>query len=475
MDYIMSSIGEGAGHDIPRIPMRNKIHCQTRLPLWGRLPKVVKDYHAKYERISGILDDNPGILEAVHADLSNPCSPSGRQSTYSSEQFFRMIVVKVIEGVSLREVIVRVSESDFLRHFTRIFDGEIMSFSELDAAIKHIKPETWEKVNELLKRYAKRNNKITGLRLRVDSTVCETNIHYPTDASLLWDSFRVAARLMRQCIGEDASLSMGNRFHEKKVKRLYTFVSTHGGQKGNRRAVRRSMRELIGKVEWICGIGRQFVARVTSRGSSSIVAVGLAQELGEKLPLMEEVAACSRRVFNGETVPASDRIFSIFEPHTELLKRGKSRKPVEFGHMVTIGQTAEKFIGFYNVEEQSRHDIQVGDEALHEHKKTFGAYPEQFTADKNYYGGPEHLKKWEKRIGVYAVGKKGRRNEEETEREHGFLFKLLQKFRAGCEGSISVLKRVFGLYRCLFRSFKSFASSIGSTVFCHNLIVLSRL
>ncbi len=87
MDYIMSSIQEGTGHDIPRIHMRNKIHCQTRLPLWSRLPKVVKDYHAKYDRISGILDDNAEILEAVHADLSRPCSPSGRQSTYSSERF----------------------------------------------------------------------------------------------------------------------------------------------------------------------------------------------------------------------------------------------------------------------------------------------------------------------------------------------------------------------------------------------------
>jgi IS5 family transposase len=235
------------------------------------------------------------------------------------------------------------------------------------------------------------------------------------------------------------------------------------------------MRKLIEKVEWICGIGRQFVGNAAKKGSLSLEAIGLVKELREKLPLIEQVAACARRVFNRETVPASERIFSIFEPHTELLKRGKSRKPVEFGHMVTIGQTAEKFISYYNVEEQSRHDIDVGDEALREHKKAFGSYPQEFTADKNYYGGPQHLEKWENRIDVYAVGKKGRRDEDEVEREHGFLFRLLQKFRAGCEGSISVLKRAFGLYRCLFRGFKSFASSIGSIVFCHNLVVLSRL
>jgi IS5 family transposase len=455
--------------------MRNKINIQPRFPLWSKVPKEVRDYRDRYDRISKILDDNPEVLTTVHADLCAPCSPSGRQSTYSSEQFLRMIVVKVVEGCSLREVVVRVSESEFLRNFTRIFSDDVMGFTELDMAIKSITPETWKKINAILLRYAKRKKKITSKRLRVDSTVCETNIHYPTDASLLWDSFRVASRLMRQSVAEDKSLSLGNRFHDKKVKRLYTFVSTHGGQKRSVRAIRRHMRKLIEKVEWICAVAYRFTLHADQTGTASIKAVALIGALKKKLPLMEQVAACARRVFSGETVPASDRIFSIFEPHTELLKRGKSRKPLEFGHMVTIGQTAEKFISFYNVEEHSRHDIKIGDEALHEHKKTFGAYPKEFTADKNYYGGPKHWEKWEKKVSTYAVGKKGRRCEVEIEREHSILFRLLQKFRAGCEGSISVLKRVFGLYRCLFRSFKSYASSIGSIVFCHNLVVLGRL
>ena len=471
----MSSICENTGHDIPRIPMRNKIHIQPCFPLWSHEPKEVRDYQDKYNRISQILDDNPGVLEAVHADLSSPCSPSGRQSTFSSEQFLRMIVAKVTLGLSLREVIIRVSDSDFLRNFTRIFSGDIMGIAELDTAIKSIQPDTWEKVNKLLARYARRKNRITGKRLRIDSTVCESNIHYPTDASLSWDSARVAMRLMQQCVEADPGLSTGNRFHDKKVKRLFTFVSTHAGKKRSTRAVRKSMKKLIEKTEWICDVAHQFIRNAEKKGTASIVAMGLLHELGEKLPLMEQVTVCARRVFNGEKVPATDRIFSIFEPHTELLKRGKARKPVEFGHMVSIGQTAEKFISYYCVEQRSRHDIKLGDESLREHKKLFGAYPEQFAADKNYYGGPAHLAKWEERIPTYSIGKKGRRDEDETKREHSPMFRLLQKFRAGCEGSISVLKRVFGLYRCLFHGFKSFASSIGSTVFCHNLVVLSRL
>jgi IS5 family transposase len=455
--------------------MRNKINIQPSFPLCSREPKEVREYHERYERISAILDENPLILDALHADLSIPCSAAGRPSTFSSEQFLRIIIIKIIEGCSLREVIIRVSESDFLRNFTRIFSGAMMGFSELDMAIKYITPETWERINTLFLRYAKNNGKITGKRFRVDSTVCETNIHYPTDVSLLWDSYRVAARLMRQCIDEDPALSLGNRFHDKKVKRLYTFVSTHGGKKSSARTVRRHMRQLIERVEWICTVARRFTLNADKKGFISIRVFGLIEELKAKIPLMEQVSSCARRVFEGETVPAADRIFSIFEPHTELLKRGKARKPVEFGHMVTIGQTAEKFISFYNVEELSRHDIKIGDKALRKHKRIFRAYPEGFAADKNYYGGPSHREKWERKVETYAVGKKGRRDHMETEREHGMMFRLLQKFRAGCEGSISVLKRVFGLYRCLFRGFKSFASSIGSIVFCHNLVVYSRL
>jgi IS5 family transposase len=245
--------------------MRTKITIQPCFPLFSRVPQEVKQFQQRYNRIDRILDENPGILEAVHADLSRPCSATGRQSTFSSEQFLRMIVVKVIEGLSLRDVIIRVSDSDFLRNFIRIFSGTMMGFAELDTAIKSITPETWEKVNALLLRHARKKGNISGKRLRVDSTVCETNIHYPTDVALLWDSFKVATRLIQQSVAEDASLTMGNRFHEKKVKRLYTVVSTHGGQKRNARAVRRNMKKLIEKVEWICNVGRQCIGNADTK------------------------------------------------------------------------------------------------------------------------------------------------------------------------------------------------------------------
>ena len=151
--------------DTERIPMRNKINIKPCFPFCSRVPKEVIKFQERYNHIDRILDENPEILEGVHTDLCHPCSSTGRQSTFSSEQFLRMIVVKVIEGLPLRDVIIRVSDSDFLRNFTRIFSGTMMGFTELDTAIKNITPQTWKKINTLLTRYAKRKKKISGLCL----------------------------------------------------------------------------------------------------------------------------------------------------------------------------------------------------------------------------------------------------------------------------------------------------------------------
>ena len=456
--------------------MLTKINFQPSFPLqFNRLPKEYLDYQTQYEKIDALLDSNKTLIDALHHDIAGAFSRDGRSTEFSSEQFIRMIVVKHIEGLSLRDTIIRIADSDFLRNFTRLFTGPVPAFTTLQSANKAIPAETWEKMNNILFTYAKKNKLITGDHLRVDSTVCESNIHYPTDAFLLWDCYRVIARLIRNCIEEDSRLQCGNRFHEKKIKRLFTFVSTNSNRKKTVRKVRRAMNVLIARVEAVSVTARSFIDNAPKQQFCSMKVQGLLERIEELLPLVTKIVSVSIRAQNGETVPASERVFSIFEPHTELLKRGKSCKPNEFGHLVTLGQTEEKFISFYKVEEKSRHDRVLGDETIRNHKKQFGSYPNKFAADKNYYGGPKHKEYWEKKIPVYSVGKKGRRTEEELQHEHSAIFRLLQKFRAGCEGSISVLKRVFGLYRCLYKGFKSFASSIGSIVFCHNLVLLSRL
>ena len=109
------------------------------------------------------------------------------------------------------------------------------------------------------------------------------------------------------------------------------------------------------------------------------------------------------------------------------------------------------------------------------HKEMFGHCPESFTADRGFYENSEQLRYLEEEIANVSIAKTGSRNEEDIEREHDPIFRALQRFRAGIEGTISYLKRCFKMCRCLYRSFKTYCSSIGSHVFAHNLVVLARL
>jgi len=206
-----------------------------------------------------------------------------------------------------------------------------------------------------------------------------------------------------------------------------------------------------------------------------LILTGLVTEMDRYDGLTEKVIdQASRRILAGEKVPNAEKLFSIFEPHTELLKRGKVAKPIEFGHMILLQQVEEKFITGYQVFERRPSDASLVDSVLKSHQRTFGELPESFTADKGFYQSMEKLRVLERTIPNVSIAKIGPRTEAETAREHHPIFRALQRFRAGIEGTISALKRVFKMCRCLYRSFRTFCSSVGAHVFAHNLVVLAR-
>jgi IS5 family transposase len=200
-----------------------------------------------------------------------------------------------------------------------------------------------------------------------------------------------------------------------------------------------------------------------------------AAELSHYLPIVERIIdQAERRIFAGEIVPAGEKVYSLFEEHTELIQRGKAGKPVEFGHKILLAETGEKFILHYNVYQRQPADNDLVDETLAAHRKLFLQAPEIFAGDKGFYESTHKLAALETTIPTVSIAKKGRRNAGEYTREHTSAFKDGQRFRAGSEGTISVLKRAFKLNRCLFKGFKNYAASVGCAVFCHNLVMLAR-
>jgi IS5 family transposase len=259
-----------------------------------------------------------------------------------------------------------------------------------------------------------------------------------------------------------------HRFHTRKIKSRYLFITRHitSKSKSRQQAVQTSFRVLIERVEWIVGIAADFC--VAYRASSQLELAGVALELEAYLPSMRTVAATARRAnVAGETVPASERVFSLFEPHTELIKRGRRQKPVEFGHKLLLCETAEKFITDYEVYELQQPDCSLTQPVIERHEKLFGERPVVLAADKGFCPEKSKFEELAKLVTNLAIPR----------RMQDFMDKLLascQAFRAGIEGTISGLKRVFRLFRCFFHGFTGFAKSVGLGVFCHNLIVLAE-
>ena len=442
------------------------------LPFAGNndgLPKTVREYREKYKGVSRILDAHPEILEHVHEDLKRLSSGGrkGRKADFSSETILRALIVHTIEGGALRETVVRIAESDFLQDFLRTRKKAVMDHSFLDRCFQAVRPATWKRVNAALAQAAVAAETIDPSTIRADTTAVETNIHWPTDASLLWDTWRVAARLLREgrSIAADAC---PHRFHDRKTKRLYLFITRYAKSKNarRRRKVRAAFRQLIVRVEWIVETARWFCEWAPLWRKIELNAI--VGELRWFLPAMKRVAEQARRAqVAGEKVPAAERVFSIFEPHTELLKRGRSQKPVEFGHMVLLCQSPEKFITDYEVYRHRKADCQLTEEVIERHEGLFGERPEVLAADMGFCPDAEKYEELQERVGTLAIPRRMRDLADA-------VLRMWRSFRAGIEGTISGLKRAFRLARCHYRGFKRFAAAVGLGVFCHNLVVLAR-
>jgi IS5 family transposase len=433
-----------------------------------QLPKTVREYRDKYNRISQILDDHPEILDRVHRDLAklSEGDRSGRDSDFTSETLLRALVVFMTEGLSYRETVVRIADSDFLQDFIRTRKKATMDHTFLNRAFKAVRPATWKRVNEALGYGSVESGAVDPGTIRTDTTVVETNIHWPTDSSLLWDTWRVAARIQRRGRALVAE-SCPHRFHDKKIKRLDVTITRYSSStsKKRKRLVKRAFRTLIRRVRWIVGVAEGFCQ--FAKSSASLTLMGLGAELESFLPAMKQVVEQASRREAGETVPAAERVFSIFEPHTELIKRGRRHKPVEFGHAILLCQTPEKFITDYEVYEHRPADCQLTETVIDRHEALFGEPPEVLAGDKGFCPDSDTYELLEERVETLAIPRRMRDLADA-------VMATWQSFRAGIEGTISGLKRAFRLARCYFRTYRSFQASIGLGVFCHNLVVLAK-
>ena len=458
--------------------MRAKKIAQPELDFDPRRLKITQEFFSKYERISHLLDENPAILNLVHGDLESLAEMmegEGRAG-YASDTVLRLCICQVVEGLSLRETIVRVDTCGALRRFVRIDGGSMMDYSTFCRLRNAIAPRTWQKINQVLARYAVTQGAISPESLRLDTTAVETNIHWPTDSSLLVDVFTVVKRDLDKARSLGVKLLEGRRFHASGVRKLGLRIIRKGGRRGTAvKDLKPLYKRLIRQIEEILSVAGSVAACLRdATPSSGCRDEKLATRLSEFQALGAQVISqARRRVIEEESVPNEEKLFSVFEAHTELLKRGKAGKPIEFGHMIQIQQVEEKFITDYGVYGKKPVEPELLATALDSHRALFGVNPSCLTADKGYFE-QNTVDTLEREIETVSIAKKGKRTRAQTEREHDPVFRHAQRFRAGVEGTISYLKRMLGLSRCFTKGWTHYQASVGASIFTHNLLILAR-
>ena len=429
-------------------------------------------------------------MALAHGDLGHALeqiaiarSKRSRRFRYTSDNVLRVLLVQLLEGLSLREAVVRVDDSPALRRFTRLEAKPMMDFTTLCKLKNALRPVTWKRINQRLAEAAVRDSSLCGEALRLDTTAVETNIHWPTDSTLLWDGYRILARAIEQVRKFDPDLVGSGRLHPQRAKREALAITRQAARRGqDARALKPLYRRLLGRVEGLCSWALRIAKDLEQRIASGRYNAGhraWADALGQEITrtrglVLRVVDQARRRVLQGESVPNPKKLFSLFEPHTELLKRGKAGKEIEFGHMIQIQQVPGKFITDYQVFAHKPTEPALLSPALASHRTLFGSLPAQLTADKGYYESMEKIRALEQHIPVVSIAKKGMRTSQETARESDPLFRHAQAFRAGVEGTISFLKRILRLGRCFNKGWEHFVATVGMTIFAHNLLVLAR-
>jgi IS5 family transposase len=391
----------------------------------------------------------------------------------SAERVVRCAVLKQYKQYSYRELWERLEDGVSLRWFTRFYSAPIPHYTTLQKAIKSIRAETWTRINEALLLYAQQRKLEKGKSLRVDTTVVQSNIAYPLDSRLLWDSIRVLTRLMERSRQGLPELHFAFAKRTRRAKKLcYRIVMAKGPKAKHNR--QKFYKDLIKIAHEVFLMAERCLKQMSKHPQGKTLS--FYEQLDHYLRLSAvAIDQCERRLLKGEKVPASEKILSIFEQHTDIIKRGKSQSPTEFGHKVLISTAKSGLITQYQVFRGNPDDAHMIPDILTMHQKQYGHAPDKLCGDRRFFSLDNEQLAYQEGVNKVSVCKPGYRSKDRKQIEKERWFKTLQRFRAGIEGIISALMRSYGLKRCLWKGWQAFQSYVGLSVVTFNLQKIAQL
>lgn len=413
-----------------------------------------------------ILDEHPEIGRQVHRDLVGASRSDTGRPGLSGDQVFRIALLKQIHGLSYRELEFHLQDSSAFRAFVGLEFEQTPSFQTLQANVKRIRAETWEAVHRILIGGAQEAGIERGATIRGDTTNVDAPIHAPSDSSLLWDAVRVATRLLKRLAEQRPGL--GRLFHDHTLRakrRAYEIKFS-----GRRKARDRNYRDLIQVSTKVRDQGRVVLGCL--QGDLTPALTKTASELDQVLGLLDRVLdQTRRRVLQGESVPATEKVVSIFEPHADVLVKGQ--RDVQYGHKVRLTGGRSSLILDCVIEAGNPPDSTLVERTLERHIALFGRAPRQACFDGGFASRANLQRAKELGVEDAAFHRKAGLEIHDMVKS-AWVFRRLRDFRSGIEGCISTLKRAFRMDRCTWRGVDSFHAYVWSCVISFNLIGLAR-
>jgi transposase, IS5 family len=464
--------------------MITRSHGQRNLfeTVIGSLEKLVEGLvEPALERLDQLLADEQ-LMEAVAVRMARrrPRSRTHGRPGTPVEVALRMLVLKRLRGWSFEATEREVRASLVYRKLVRVYFEKVPDAKTLLRLSAVMGSEGVEAIHHRLLEMAREQKLIAGRRARVDTTVVETDIRYPTDSRLLADGVRVLGRALKRI--EQATGVVGAQLRDRmratthRVLEIARAARSRGQDARQRleRGYRRLLATVRSTVRDAERVGAELLSGtrnvLSERGR--LMAIGAHAQLEHFLPLVRRVIAQTRaRVFKGD-LHYHDKLFSLFQSHTEAIRKGKASKPTEFGKLVKIQEAENQMVVDYQVYGRRPEDRTLVVPTLDAHRRVFGQVPRLLAADRGFWSPANKRVAQEAGVRKVCIPALGRPGQEQAREQRQRWFRRGQRLRAGCEGRISVLKRRDGLRRCRYRSMNGMERWVGWGVVSNNLWVL---
>jgi IS5 family transposase len=450
----------------------------------GLIAEEVSDLREDWMKHADEVLADEGIETIVYEALAQRCPNSrsrGRRGT-PADVVLRLLILKHIRNWSYEELEREVRANLVYRDFTRIGSGKVPDAKTMARWGAVLGPQVLKLIHGRMVTIARAKGVITGRRMRVDTTVVETNIHHPTDSTLLGDGVRVLTRTMKKITQIAGEVGTKLRDRSRSVKFRLLEIGRVARAKGaiDQDKLKRRYGALLDATSRVVGQAKRFsteIAQGVKRAKSvlkQLALEGLRQQLDEVVPLVRQVMKQTRaRIFRGNT-RSEGKLLSLFEPSTEVIRKGKAGKPNEFGKMVKLQEAENQIIIDYEVYARRPNDSDLLVPAIETHQALLGRPPRLVAADAAFYSAKNEAAAKAKGVKRVCIPNRSTKSLERKREQKKRWFRNGQKWRTGSEGRISVAKRRHGLRRSHYKGYVGMHRWVGLGVIADNLVNIGR-